>query len=205
MTRSRRTILRAFAFCGVFWHRRSCSHRATAFPSARHANERQPTGIPIGWRLAIMAFADSNETDPLEQVVIPLHAEEVSVGKRQVATGRVKVSTLTRAREELVEELLQNERVEVDRVPVGKVITQMPEVRTEDDTMIIPVVEEVVVLQRQLVLKEEVRVRRIRETQNYREYVVLRRQEAVITRVPEDNNSAVAVEAPAQDKYETKE
>jgi len=130
-----------------------------------------------------MAFADSNETDPLEQVVIPLHAEEVSVGKRQVATGRVKVSTLTRAREELVEEILQSERVEVDRVPVGKVITQMPEVRTEDDTMIIPVVEEVVVLQRQLVLKEEVRVRRIRETQNYREHVVLRRQEAVITRV----------------------
>ena len=152
-----------------------------------------------------MAFADSNETDPLEQVVIPLHAEEVSVGKRQVATGRVKVSTLTRAREELVEELLQSERVEVDRVPVGKVITQMPEVRTEDDTMIIPVVEEVVVLQRQLVLKEEVRVRRIRETQNYREHVVLRRQEAVITRVPEDNNSAVAVAAPAQEKFETKE
>jgi len=111
-----------------------------------------------------MAFSDKSEDksedDPLERVVIPLHAEEVSVGKRQVATGHVKVSTVTRTREELVEQLLQSERVEVERVPVGKVIAQMPEVRTEDDTMIIPVVEERVVVQRQLLLKEEVRVRR---------------------------------------------
>ena len=146
----------------------------------------------------VPALADSNENDPLEQVVISLHAEEVSVGKRQVATGHVMVSTVTRAREELVEQLLQSERVEVDRVPVGKVIAKMPEVRTEDDTTIIPVVEEVVVLQRQLVLKEEVRVRRIRETQNHQERVVLRGQEAVITRAPENDNSAVAVAAPAQ-------
>jgi uncharacterized protein (TIGR02271 family) len=151
-----------------------------------------------------MAFSDKSEDksedDPLERVVIPLHAEEVSVGKQQIATGHVKVSTVTRTREELVEQLLQSERVEVERVPVGKVIAQMPEVRTEDDTMIIPVVEERVVVQRQLLLKEEVRVRRIRETQNYQERVVLRRQEPVITRIPEGNNSAVAVAAPAEKK-----
>jgi stress response protein YsnF len=162
-------------------------------------HQQQPGVGRSSWlEIIVMAFADSNENDPLEQVVIPLHAEEVSVGKRQVATGHVMVSTVTRSREELVEQLLQSERVEVDRVPVGKVIAKMPEVRTEDDTTIIPVVEEVVVLQRQLVLKEEVRVRRIRETQNHQERVVLRRQEAVITRAPENDNSAVAVAAPAQ-------
>ena len=147
-----------------------------------------------------MPFENTNENDPLDTVVIPLHAEEVSVGKKQVATGRVKVSTVTRSREELVEQLLQSERVEVDRVPMGQVVTKIPEVRTEGDITIIPVVEETVVLQRQLVLKEEVRIRRIRETQNYRESVVLRHQEAVITRVPEDANPAVAVAAPAEEK-----
>jgi len=85
-------------------------------------------------------------------------------------------------------------------VPMGQVVPRIPEVRTEGDTTIIPVVEETIVLQRQLVLKEEVRVRRIHETQNYRENVVLRQQEAVITRVPEDNNPAVAVAAPAAEK-----
>ena len=141
---------------------------------------------------------NKDQNDPMDHVVIPLHAEEVSIGKKQVATGRVKVSTVTHSREELVEQLLQSERVEVERVPVGQVIAKVPEVRTEGDITIIPVVEEAVVLQRQLVLKEEVRIRRIRETQNYQGRVVLRQQEAVITRVPEDNNPAVAVAAPAE-------
>jgi uncharacterized protein (TIGR02271 family) len=149
---------------------------------------------------------ENKEKDPLEQVVIPLHAEEVSIGKQQVATGRVKVSTVTHTREQLVEQLLQKESVEVERVPVGRVVAEMPDVRTENDTMIIPVVEEVVVLQRQLMLKEEIHIRRKRETQHYQERVVLRQQEAVITRIPEDNNLAVAVAAPAQEKWEqTKE
>jgi uncharacterized protein (TIGR02271 family) len=147
-----------------------------------------------------MPFENRDESNPLDQVVIPLHAEEVSIGKKQVATGRVKVSTVTHSREELVQQLLQSERVEVERVPMGQVVAKVPEIRTEGDITIIPVVEETVVLHRQLVLKEEVRIRRIRETQNYQERVILRQQEAVITRVPEDANPAVAVAAPTAEK-----
>lgn len=147
-----------------------------------------------------MPLENKDESNPLDHVVIPLHAEEVSIGKKQVATGRVKVSTVTHSREELVQQLLQSERVEVERVPMGQVVAKVPEVRTEGDITIIPVVEETVVLQRQLVLKEEVRIRRIRETQNYQERVILRQQEAVITRVPEDANPAVAVAAPTKEK-----
>ena len=55
-----------------------------------------------------------DQNNPLDQVVIPLLAEEVSVGKRQVATGRVKVSTVTHSREEQIEQLLESDRVEVD-------------------------------------------------------------------------------------------
>ena len=60
--------------------------------------------------------------------------------------------------------------------------------REDGDTLIIPIVEEVVVVQRRLVLKEEVRVRRKRETQPYRQCVVVRKQEAVITRLPYESN-----------------
>ena len=146
-----------------------------------------------------MPYENKDANDPLDRVVIPLHAEEVSIGKKQVATGRVKVSTVTHSREELVEQLLQSERVEIERVPMGQVVATVPAVRTEGDVTIIPVVEETVVLQRQLVLKEEVRIRRIRETQNYQGRVVLRQQEAVITRVPEDDNPAVAGATPAEE------
>jgi stress response protein YsnF len=147
-----------------------------------------------------MIFDQKDETDPLDQVVIPLHAEEVSVGKRQIATGRVTVSTVTQSREELVEQMLQSERVEVEHVPVGKVIQQVPEIREEGDLVIIPVVEEAVFIERRLVLKEEVRIRRIRETQNYQERVVLRRQEAVITRIPDDSNPPASAVAGTQPK-----
>ena len=135
-----------------------------------------------------MTLEPKDEKDPLDQVVIPLHAEEVSIGKRQLVTGRVKVSTVTHSREELVEQLLRKERVEVERVPVGQIVQEVPQVREEGDLIIIPVVEETVFIERRLVLKEEVRIRRIHETQNHQECVILRRQEAVITRVPGDSN-----------------
>lgn len=47
-----------------------------------------------------------------------------------------------------------------------------------------PVVEEVLVVERRLWLKEEVHNRRIRTTEQHHETVQLREQEAVITRTP---------------------
>ena len=130
------------------------------------------------------------ETDPVvektqdsDQILVPLHAEEVSVGKRRVVTGQVKVATVTRQQEQLVEELLEHDHVEIERIAIGKEVDAAPPVREDGDTLIIPIVEEVVVVERRLMLKEEVRVRRIRETQRYQERVVVRKQEAVITRL----------------------
>ena len=123
------------------------------------------------------------KTQDQDQVVVRLHAEEVSVAKRRVITGRVKVGTVTRETEQLVEELLEQEHVEIERTPVGKQVDKAPPVREEGDTLIIPILEEIVVVERRLLLKEEVRVRRTREKQPYQELVVVRKQEAVITRL----------------------
>jgi len=118
-------------------------------------------------------------------VVVPLHTEEVSVAKRRVVTGQVKVRTVTREREQLIQELLEHEHVEIERTAIGQPVDvdKVPSVRQEGDTLIIPILEEIVVVERRLLLKEEVRVRRTREKQPYRERVVLRKQEAVITRL----------------------
>ena len=123
------------------------------------------------------------KTQDSDQILVPLHAEEVSVGKRRVVTGQVKVATVTRQQEQLVEELLEHDHVEIERIAIGKEVDAAPPVREDGDTLIIPIVEEVVVVERRLMLKEEVRVRRIRETQRYQERVVVRKQEAVITRL----------------------
>jgi uncharacterized protein (TIGR02271 family) len=123
------------------------------------------------------------ETKDKDQVVVPLHAEEVSVAKKRVVTGQVKVGTTTKESEQLVEALLEHEHVEIGRTPIGKQVDEAPAVREEGDTLIIPILEEIVVVERRLLLKEEVRVRRVREKQPYQERVVVRKQEAVITRL----------------------
>ena len=123
------------------------------------------------------------ETEEKDQLVVPIHAEELSVAKRRVITGQVKVGTVTRESEQLIEELLEHQHVEIERIAIGKQVDRAPEVREEGDTLIIPILEEIVVVERRLLLKEEVRVRRIREKQPYQERVVIRKQEAVIKRL----------------------
>ena len=113
-----------------------------------------------------------------------LLGEEVSFGKERVETGRVRVRVVTQEHEEAVDVPLTRERVEVERVAIGRDIEAIPPRRQEGDTLVVPVVEEVVVVRRKLVLKEEVRLKLVRSTEQHRENVILRRQEAVIERIP---------------------
>jgi uncharacterized protein (TIGR02271 family) len=128
--------------------------------------------------------------DHAEQTVIPLFEEELSVSKRVVPTSRVQISRVTHSHEQLVDELLTREQVEVERVPIDRRIEAMPSVREEEDCLIIPVVEEVLRIERVLVLKEEVRIRRVKGTERYQEKVTLRKQQAVVNRLPIDETTA---------------
>ncbi|MEA2542378.1 MAG: hypothetical protein QOH35_3744 [Acidobacteriaceae bacterium] len=128
--------------------------------------------------------------DQSREIVIPLFEEELSVSKRVVPTSRVQVSRVTNSHEQLVDELLSREQVEVERVPIGKPIDAMPSVREEGDCIIVPVVEEVLKIERLLVLKEEVRIRRVKGSERYQERVTLRKQEAVVNRLPIDGTTA---------------
>jgi uncharacterized protein (TIGR02271 family) len=130
------------------------------------------------------------------RMVIPLYAEEMSVTKENRETGRVRITTVTRKREELVDELLARERVEVETVTIGKPIEAIPPMRNEGDTIVVPVVEEILVTERRLVLKEELRIRRVRTTERHQERVTLRRQEASISRLPQ---TAEALESHTQE------
>jgi uncharacterized protein (TIGR02271 family) len=127
---------------------------------------------------------DDRDPDKTSETVLPLLAEEVTVSKQVLETGRVQVARVTHEREQLIDELLARETVEIDRTPIGRQIETMPAVREEGDTVVIPIVEEVLVIERRLLLKEEVRVRRVRSTERHQESVTLRHHEAVVTRLP---------------------
>ncbi len=123
---------------------------------------------------------------PVSEQTIELLEERIAVERRQVAGQTVRVATETRVREQLVEEPLVRETVEVDRVAIGRVVEAAPAVREEGDFIIVPVMEEVLVVERRLVLKEEVRLRRVRTTEVHRETVQLREQAATVSRIEAD-------------------
>jgi stress response protein YsnF len=113
---------------------------------------------------------------------IPLTEEELRLEKRSVVTGRVRVKTVVDNFEQIVKESLKTERLETTRVEIGKEIDTVPSVRTEGDTTVIPVVEEVLIVEKRLFLKEEVHVRRVISTDQVEAPVTLRKQRAVVER-----------------------
>lgn len=121
-------------------------------------------------------------TEQQEVAAIPLVEERVSVTKREVETGRVRVKVSVEERDENVPIELSHDEVEVERVPINKAISQLPSVRLEGATTVIPVVEEVVVVEKRLVLVEEIHVRRRSATETKQVQVRVKSEHAEIDR-----------------------
>jgi uncharacterized protein (TIGR02271 family) len=120
---------------------------------------------------------------PVGETHFPLYAEDLTVSKRQIAGDMVQVGTITRKNESFIDETLDHKRVQIDRIPVGRQVDAVPPVRQEGDTTILSVVEETVVVERRLILTEEIHIRRLHVSERHQEAVILRKQEAVITRI----------------------
>src|SRR5687768_15817836 len=94
------------------------------------------------------------ENSSEELAAIPLVEERLSITKRQVEAGRVRVHVTVAEREETITEELSHDNVQIERIPKNARLSEMPHVRLEGSTTIIPVVEEVVVVEKALVLVE---------------------------------------------------
>ena len=120
---------------------------------------------------------------------LALVEEALRVDKREVTSGRVRIETVTDTVEELAHATLDEETVEVTRVPIGREVSAAPAVRTEDGVVIVPVMEEVVVVEKRLVLKEELHIRRQVTQENVEVPVTLRKQRAVVERLSPEGQS----------------
>jgi uncharacterized protein (TIGR02271 family) len=114
---------------------------------------------------------------------LPLAEERMHVGKERIQAGRVRVRTITEKHEHLVAQDLASEHVEVERVPIDREIDVIPELRQDGDVTIIPIIEEVLVIEKRLVLKEEIHLRRTRSVERVEIPVELRKQEAIVERL----------------------
>ena len=116
------------------------------------------------------------------KIVIPRIEEEVVVEKRTVATGEVNVSKHVKEHVERVAIDLTADQVEIDRIAFNTYIEKAPEVRYEGDKTIIPVVKEVLVVEKKLMLVEEIHLYRNQQTKTHREDVSLREEYIEVTR-----------------------
>lgn len=133
--------------------------------------------------LAIKANSSDSE------VVIPVIEEQVSVEKRDVERGRFRITKSVSERDVLVDQPLFHEHVEVERVPVNQMVDTPPDVRYEGDTMIVPVLEEVVVVEIRLMVREEIHIRREREEVHEPQHVRLRREDVKIDPIAADTDA----------------
>lgn len=84
----------------------------------------------------------------------------------------------------MVSEPSMQEDIQIERVPVNRWLTEPASVRYEGDIMIIPVMEEVPVVEKRLRLKEELRVTKRQITTQRTEPVRLRTEEVQVERIP---------------------
>ena len=120
--------------------------------------------------------------DERESVVIPVTQEEAEFSRERVETGSVQVRKTVRERTALIDEPMLHDEVDIKHVAINRPVDAPEPPREEGDVLIIPVYEEVVTVQRQWILKEEVRLRRREVQTRYREQVPLRSEEVVVER-----------------------
>ncbi|SMF89303.1 protein of unknown function [Azospirillum oryzae] len=126
-------------------------------------------------------MTDSDENGPQTLLAVE---ERVSVHMRTQVTGAVHARTLSHEHEQPVEADLSVEKLEVERVAVGRFVDGPIPDRQDGDTTVISVIEEVATVEVRLRLVEEVRITRRTTSRKMIDHVTVRRQEVVVDQDP---------------------
>ena len=142
------------------------------------------------WRVVcpvirVMTRKRSHESVKGDVKVLPVVQEQLIVEKQRQESGRVAVHVTTDQRQEHVDIPLIDEQVEIERVPINQPVNTSAPVRQEGDVTVVSVYEERLVVHKQLVLKEEIRIRTRRTTHHAEQEVTIREETAHILRAGE--------------------
>lgn len=122
---------------------------------------------------------------------IPFLQEYLTLGHREVEAGHVRVHLATTTEDRTLHAPVNHQRAEVQRIAIGRVVAEAPGIREEEDgaVLVVPVLEEILVTERRIVLKEEIRIRRVTTTENVETTVALHSQAATIERLPPESQA----------------
>jgi uncharacterized protein (TIGR02271 family) len=122
---------------------------------------------------------------------IPVTQEALQVDKRVVDTGRgVRLHKTVSEHEQRIDVPLLRDELDIEHVAIGQVVDEsaLPQPRYDGDTLVVPVLEEVLVVQKQLVLKEELRITRRRTQVHASQSVTLRSEQVTPERFDDSGN-----------------
>lgn len=125
------------------------------------------------------------------QTVIPVLQEQLQVGKRSVDTGKgVRLHKAVTSREQVVDVPLMQDVLDIKHVPVERIVSgsEVPVAHYEGDTLVVPVLEEVLVVQKQLRFREEVRITRRRHEVHAPQTVIIKEEQVSIEHFDERND-----------------
>jgi len=114
--------------------------------------------------------------------VIPVVQETATVQKSVRESGSIAIHKTVHERTEVVDQPHSWEEVVVERVPVNRVVDAPIPVRYEGDTMIVSLIEEVAVVEKRLLLREEVHIRKLLKEEHEAKEVQLREERVEIVR-----------------------
>jgi uncharacterized protein (TIGR02271 family) len=123
-------------------------------------------------------------------VVIPVIEEHLTVDKKEVETGRVTISKKVHSEQQVIDIPVVEEEVDVQRIPFNQYIESTPPaVRYEGEKTIIPILKEVLVVEKKLVLVEEVHITRKQNHSKISQQETLRQEEIIVNRVDSNPTS----------------
>ena len=111
----------------------------------------------------------------------------MEIRRRLVDSGRpVRVRKHVDEAPARAEVPVAHETVDIERVPIGRVVDEAPPLRQGGDVTVVPLIEERLGTRKELVLVEEIRLTRRREVVRAQQDLSLRRERVVVERFDPD-------------------
>lgn len=124
-----------------------------------------------------------SELENSGKIIVPLIEEQVTVSKKVVETAHVTVSKKINESAESFQIPLQQEEIVIKRVPKNELVDTMPAAsRYEGDIMIIPVLKEVAVIEKKMMLVEEIHVSKLKTERTETQQITVRKEEINVIR-----------------------
>ncbi len=123
------------------------------------------------------------EGDSANPITIPVYQEYVHVHTEMVDTGRgVRVTKQVDEQPYTINETLVDEDLRVERIAIDQLVApaDAPVLRYEGDTLVVPVLEEVLVTERRVRVKEEIRITKTKRARPFSTTVSLKSEAVMV-------------------------